>query len=121
MELRIPEGRALMHYLSLPVADPAGRSLLYMPQKKEERFSPCPATAQPMRNYHIQPMRSCYYPALLLCSSELLFEAGPPNFLPSSIKACFSPFFSRLAYDSPYFACPELQLVCCSQMNSFCW
>lgn len=40
------------------------KKLTLLPQQDDGGFSPCPATAQPMRNQHIQPIRSHGHPEL---------------------------------------------------------
>lgn len=66
-------------------------SLLYIPEQEPQqgkgRISPNPATAQPMRNHHTQPMRSFCHPEF--------FKTDPPKFFLSSIKLAL---FSRHAY-----------------------
>lgn len=81
MESGSPEEGALTHTTC--------RSQLLDPGQEEAlsttpaggRFSPWPATAQPMRNQCAQQMRSCHHPELLLSSNGLLFKAAPPEFL----------------------------------------
>lgn len=95
-----------------------GCSKLQVPGDSEQ---PCPCL-QPVRgHYHFRLLQAREkLPPLELSfpSDELLFETTPPSFLLSSIKTLLSPLFFRPARGSPQFACPELQFLCYSQVNS---
>ena len=87
----------------------------YRPQQEESsittpagrRFPPCPAT---------QPIRNCHHSELLLSTYGFSFKTTPPNFLRflRCLLTCLWLFRTGLA-------CPELQLLCYSHINLFCW
>lgn len=121
MELRSPEGGALM-----PIPQDAAyftnmgrKKLTLLPKQDNGGFSPCPATAQPMRNQHIQPIRSHGHPELSISSNGLLLITAAPNFLLFLYKITLASFvfWTCLWFTIVCMSC--LQFLCYSQINSF--
>lgn len=89
---------------------------ILLPQQIGGRFFPCLATAPANEKPYYSANEK---PSLPVSSNGPMSKATPLNFPLSSIYANFSPLFSKLAYVLPWFACPELQFLCHSQIGYF--
>lgn len=99
------------HWLK-PFTDPRGKDVLCIPNRRKprRRFSPSPATSQPMRDYHGQPMKSHYTlnSQLQFAPMDFFFIIPLPNSPLAFVKEQSSLWFSRLASG---FCCSVLVLI----------
>ena len=86
---------ALAHYHSYPPES----SLLYTPQQRAETISLCPVTSQPIRTQW---------------NSSSLLPLFPYKSKPFSPVLWTCPWFSIICLS-------WVAVLCCSQINSFCW
>lgn len=116
-----------MPYYSLSITPNRKKHIFHLQQKNvflllQHRMKFLPSN-------FFQPMKDCYnsanekplYIKLPLSSNEQFVYNSHSEHPLSSIKGCSSPLFFGLVCGLPFDYMPQIEILCCSRINSFCW
>ena len=109
MSIEFPTGRDIALHLQQEV------TLLFYPQQEEERFSPCLAAAQPMRDCHDSASEKPLYFELPVSSNGLFVYNSPSQLPPLLYKRVNSPLRYLACMWFAIVACPEWQIFVASE------